>query len=258
MTMHTGRPVQAVVRSLRILEAVATADGAVSSGVGVIEVARLAGLSPGTTHRLLATLGAEGYVTQDETTSRYRLGPGLFALARAAESEITALRALVTPAMETLSRAFGETVNLAVLDRRHIIYVDQIESDRPIRAFNRTGNRVPAHASAAGKALLAFTPEGIVASLGTLPLESFTSRTITSTEELAEHLREVRRRGYALDLGEQDEEVICVASPVASPSQPPVAALSVSGPAQRMRSLNLDDVGAQLAAVASEILSRRA
>jgi DNA-binding IclR family transcriptional regulator len=251
--MSDAQPVQAVVRSLRLLEALANADG---GDVGVVDVARATGLSQATAHRLLATLGGEGYVAQSTTTSRYRLGPRLFALATAAESEIAALRASATPVMHELQEALGETVNLSVLDRRHIIYVDQVESERAIRAFNRTGNRVAAHASAAGKVLLAFEPEAVLDGLAHgAPLEALTAATTTAPRELIAQLDEIRARGYAFDLGEHDEDVVCVAAPITAAGRRPAGALSVSGPADRMRRLDLADVGVRVARMASRILA---
>jgi IclR family transcriptional regulator, acetate operon repressor len=252
----SAQPVQALVRGLRLLEAMADGGGRGSREIGVVELARATALSPATAHRLLATLGGEGYVAHDEATSRYRLGPRLFALAASAESEILTLRECAAPAMEALKESYGETVNLAVLDRRHIVYVDQVESDRPVRAFNRTGNRVLAHASAAGKVLLAFEPEMVVAGLlASGPLVALTSQTITAPDALVAQLGEVARRGYALDLGEQDDDVVCVAAPITPPGRRPAGALSISGPATRMRRLDLDAVGADAAARAGRVLT---
>jgi DNA-binding IclR family transcriptional regulator len=102
-----------------------------------------------------------------------------------------------------------------LLERTHIVYIHQVESRRSVRAFNRTGKRVLAHASAAGKALLAHEPEAVIASLrSTGVLDALTDATITTADELIAQLAEVRRRGFALDLAEQDPDIICVAAPV--------------------------------------------
>ncbi len=241
------------MRGLRLLEVLADASG--EGGLGVTEAAKLTGLSTATAHRLLATLSGEGYVTQDASHDRYRLGPRLFALSSAAEAEVAELRRRAFPVMQRLRDLLGETVNLAVLDRRHIVYVDQVESDRPLRAFNRIGNRVPAHASAAGKALLAFAPSAALSE--EQPLEAFTATTITSAEELGAHLDAVRRQGFALDLGEHDEDVLCLAAPIPGPGGRAAGALSVSGPAERLRRLDLDATGRQVAAHAAEVSAGR-
>jgi IclR family acetate operon transcriptional repressor len=239
--------VQSVSRALRLLEALADGAGRGGGDLGVTELARTTGLSAPTVHRLLATLVEGGYAARGDGSVRYRLGPRLFALAASAESTLASVRERVAPVMEELRDGLGETVNLAVLDRRHIVYIHQVESQRSVRAFNRIGNRVLAHASAAGKVLLAHTPPATVeALLRGGALETLTPATLTSPEALIRELELVRSRGYALDLGEQDPEIICVAAPVQAAGLRPAAALSVSGPALRMQGLDLDRVGTQI------------
>jgi DNA-binding IclR family transcriptional regulator len=251
------QPVKSLLRGLQLLQALADTARDGRTDIGVVELARATALSPATTHRLLATLGLEGYVAQDPASLRYRLGSRLFAVAAVAEADLATLRERAIPAMAQLRDRYGETVNLATLDRAHITYIYQVESERPLRAFNRTGNRVLAHASAAGKALLAHEPEQAVARLlAAIELPALTSATITSAQALSVELREIRQRGYAFDLGEQDEDVVCVAGAIAAPGQRPAGALSVSGPATRMRHLHLDEVGATLAGVAATILAQ--
>jgi IclR family acetate operon transcriptional repressor len=245
------------MRSLRLLDALAASAGRGSPAVGVVGLARDTGLSAATAHRLLATLGQEGYVAQDPESSQYRLGSRLFALAATAESPLSMLRERVARPMEELRGRFGETVNLSVLDRRHIVYVHQVECDRPLRAFNRTGNRVLAHATAAGKALLAHEPDTLLRDLfAGVKLEALTASTITSTDILTAALDAVRVSGYALDLGEQDEDIVCVAAPILSAGCRPAGALSISGPEARMRRLDLDETGGELARAAAEPLAR--
>jgi IclR family acetate operon transcriptional repressor len=243
------QPVQSVSRALNVLEALAERAGRGEDEVGVTELAAATGLSAPTVHRLLATLLDGGYVARGDGSIRYRLGPRLFSLAASAESPLARVRERVAPVMEELRDRFGETVNLAVLDRRHIVYIHQVESQRSVRAFNRIGNRVLAHASAAGKALLAHTPPATLeALLGVVELEALTPATLTSFEALSLDLQLVRSRGYALDLGEQDAEIVCVAAPVPAAGLRPAAAVSVSGPAARVRALDLDLVGAEIVA----------
>jgi IclR family acetate operon transcriptional repressor len=247
------QPVQSLNRALQLLESLAEAAGRGSAEVGVVELARMTDLAPATAHRLLATLGTAGYVVHDESDARYRLGPRLFALASIAESSLTSLRERAVPMMEALRYEYGETINLAVLDRRHIVYVYQVESERPVRTFTRIGNRVLAHATAAGKALLAFeSTASSEALLGETELEALTPNTITSWPQLVSELEAARVRGYAFDLGEQDEEVVCVAAPIPGAGRRPAGALSMSGPATRMRALDLDAVGRKVSTAAME------
>jgi IclR family transcriptional regulator, acetate operon repressor len=256
MATH-AQPVQALSRGLRLLEALADVSGRADGTAGIVELARATDLSQATVHRLVATLMHDGYIARAQIGSRYRLGPRLFALATIAEARLATVLERAAPVMESLRDRFGETVNLAVLDRRHIIYVYQVQSDRPVRAFTRVGNRVLAHATAAGKILLASEPDAVLETL--IPgekLEPLTPATIASGSKLRGELQRVRELGYALDLGEQDEEVICVAAAVPVSGLRPAGALSLSGPAGRMRGLDLAAVATELAQVAARVSSR--
>jgi DNA-binding IclR family transcriptional regulator len=251
---RSTQPVQSLTRALRLLEALADAAGRGDGRVGVNDLARRTGLTPGTTHRLLATLAFEGYVAQDDADHRYLIGARMFAIASSAELRLAPLREQAAAVMEAVGERFGETVNLVVLNRRHIVYIDQLEGVRSVRAFNRAGNRVLAHATAAGKALLAFESEAALdAVLGQTELQALTPATITSPAAFRAQLREVKELGYALDLGEQDEDIVCVAAPIMRNGWRPVGALSVTGPAERMRRHDLATVGAELARATAAI-----
>jgi IclR family acetate operon transcriptional repressor len=238
-----GRTVQSVVRSLELLEAVA---GHAESGL--LELANRTGLRPSTAHRLLATLVERGYVVQNPQNSRYRLGHRVVALAGRAEDRMARLRASVQPWMRQILEQYDESTNLAVLDRFSVVYVDQLESSRAVRMFTRIGSRVPAHATGAGKALLAFQPPPMLEELyAGEPFAELTARTITSADSLREELERVRHRGYALDREEYDDGVACVAAPIFDHTGETLAAISVSGPVDRINRLDLREVGEQLA-----------
>jgi DNA-binding IclR family transcriptional regulator len=108
---------------------------------------------------------------------------------------------------------------------------------------SRLGGRSPAYCTGVGKVLLAHTDPGLVRGyFEQTGLHRYSDSTIQSIDELMEHLGEVRSRGYALDRGEHEAEVRCVAAPIFDMSGQAVAAISVSGPAGRMEPLdtNLD------------------
>jgi DNA-binding IclR family transcriptional regulator len=241
--------VQSVVRSLELLEAVAG-----RSESGLLELAERTGLRPSTAHRLLATLVERGYVVQNAQNSRYRLGHRVVALAGRAEDRMARLRASVEPWMRRILEQYDESTNLAVLDRFSVVYVDQLESSRAVRMFTRIGSRVPAHATGVGKALLAFQPAPMLEQLyAGEPFAELTARTITSAESLRQELERVRRRGYALDREEYDDGVACVAAPIFDHTGETLAAISVSGPVDRINRLDLREVGEQLVAQTLEI-----
>jgi DNA-binding IclR family transcriptional regulator len=120
--------------------------------------------------------------------------------------------------------------------------------------FSQIGNRVPAHASGAGKAQLAYQPDSVVDALcAREPFAALTPQTITSAAELREELARIRARGFALDEEEYDEGVTCVAAPVFDHAAEVRAAISMSGPSPRMSRLDLTRVGERIVEMAGEV-----
>ena len=217
--------VQSLERAFGLLELVAAHRGAMS----LSELATGSGLPPPTLHRLARTLIDLGYLRQ-EPSRRYALGPRLFLLA---ESSTTMLNAVALPHLGHLVDEIGETANLAMLDGDMVAYVAQVPGRHSMRMFTVVGRRVHPHCTAVGKALLARSADNDVrALLGRTGLPRHTPHTVTDPEEFVDHLGRVRERGYALDEGEQEVGVRCVA--VAVPGSTLRLAMSVSGPAPRM------------------------
>lgn len=217
--------VQSVERAFGILEALAQAR----RELPLAAIAEATGLAQATTHRLLSTMMGMGYVRQLESRD-YALGPGLISLGGRAAPP---LASLAQPMMIELEEIAQETVNLAVLDGDRVAYVGQVPSRHQMRMFTEVGRRVLPHSAGVGKAILSTLPESrvreIVAATG---LPRFTETTITSVEALLADLREARRRGFAVDDGEHEVGVRCIAVPV--PGAAPAAAISISGPSARI------------------------
>ncbi len=231
-------PVQSVDRAFALLEALATAG----APVGVGEIAELTGLPQGTVHRLLQTLQQRGYVRRDPTR-KYSLGTGAIRLADAAQR---ALARSARPHLAELVALSGETANLAVLEGDDVVYVAQVSSPHTLRMFAEVGRHVPPHSTAVGKVLLAALPrEQALAMLRRTGLEPRTSTTITDLAVFDAELDRVAQQGWAVDEQEQEAGVRCVAVPVGGPG-PVVAALSLSGPADRFAGAGDADLVAQM------------
>jgi IclR family acetate operon transcriptional repressor len=115
--------------------------------------------------------------------------------------------------------SFDETVNLVEMHGWNARYVDQVESLRPVRMFNQIGNEVPLHSSAAGKSMIAVQPKRVrQAFLARAPFERMTESTIVGADAMRTEIERVESRGYALDLQERDEGVICVAAAIRDPT----------------------------------------
>ena len=232
--VDTGERISSLDRGLEILLLL----GYEGREMGVTEIARALGVWKSTVHRTLTTLVARGFV-QKENGDRYYLGVKLFTLGMRWR-ERAGLVPLARPSMEKLARQVGETVHLAVLDadpraQHSVVVVDKVESDHVLGVTPRVGFGSAAHCSGVGKALLAFSPPGVVtALLQARGLPRRTPHTITDEETLREELALIRERGYAIDNEEMEVGLSCVAAPVFDAHHRVLAAVSVSGPAVRM------------------------
>jgi IclR family acetate operon transcriptional repressor len=227
--------VQSIERALDLLECLARSTG----WVGISELGYATGQPVGTIHRLLKTLTARGYVVRDSRTRRYALGPAFRRLAGAGLQTLD-WTAIATPFLQELVEISGETANLAVLERNRAVYEAQAQPTRMVRMFTALGNRVPLHCTGCGKVLLAYQPDSVVASIvAEEGLPRYTETTITDPGQLQQELEMIRNQGYAIDNGEQEEGVRCIAVPVYGSKGKVIAALSISGPSSRVDSRHI-------------------
>jgi len=240
-----------VAKALAVLAVVEDAG----QEVGLSDVARALGLPKTSAFRYLYTLAAAGFVGYGTGRDRYRPGPRLHR-GREGETDVQRLRELAIPAMSGLRKRFNETINLGVPDRDRVVYVEMIESSRALRMQARIGERHPLNSTSLGKAILAFMPEEERAPLLASPLKAMTGRTTTDAAQLRRQLREIARKGYAVEIGENEEGLMCVGVPILERGGRPVAALSLSAPEARLtRPLRLEVIAALRAAAAT--VSRR-
>ena len=224
-----GAPVRSVDRSLAILEVLGGAND-----VALADIAARTGLAPSTAHRLLATLLARGYAIQSHANGRYMLGYKITELAGVIGERAGRLRALARPHLEAVREATGETASLSVLAPPNAVYIEQVEGLRSVRMLARIGAAVPAHASAAGKVLLAASPpDALSTMLGGDALPALTPSTITSVAALQQELDQIRRQGFAVD--DQEHEIGVTSVAVASFDRNGAAvAISVTAPSLRI------------------------
>jgi len=217
--------VQSVDRVFGLLEHLADGGGSLS----LSELAARSHLPMPTIHRLIRSLVNQGYVRQ-ETSKRYALGPRLI---RLGESASRMLGSWAMPYLVELVDTYGETTNMAMLEGDACVYVAQVPSPRAMRMFTEVGRFVMPHCTGVGKAILSTLPDPDVrALLGRTGMPPRTEHTITSPDVMVAALGAVRKQGYAVDDGEQELGVRCVAVPIRG--LPFRAALSVSGPSSRV------------------------
>jgi IclR family acetate operon transcriptional repressor len=227
---------QAVDRALHLLDLLEAEAG----DVGVTALAGAARLSVSTTHRLVHALAAAGLVAQDPDTERYHLGPRLIALGRRAEARFGLAR--WHGELQRIAAATGESASLGVRLGREVLIADHVPSAQPLRFDAGIGSRVPIHASAMGKAMLALAGDPVVEVAGLGELERFTERTLTDRAALAGELEAIRRRGWAINDGERNPGVRAVAVTIPTNAADTAAAIAVQGPEVRLTDDRIDAV----------------
>jgi DNA-binding IclR family transcriptional regulator len=214
---------QTVDRALVILASLAEGPASLEQAANRI------GVHKSTALRLLRTLEEHGFVHR-QSDYRYRLGGKLFSLAQLALESID-VRVVAAPHLADLNERCGHTVHLAVYEDGEVTYVDKLESRYPVRMYSRIGKRAPLTASAVGKVLLADLPEARRREVvETLEFPAYTARSLRLPSELLAELEVVRKQGWAVDRGEYEETVNCVAVPIRGVDGRVIAACSVSTP----------------------------
>lgn len=220
-------------KGLLLLERLAQAG----RGLGVSALAAELGLQKSNVHRTFTTLTELGFARKDGDTGRYVPTLKLWELGAQIIGRHPIRRAAM-PFMQALHQETSETVNLTVLDGGDVLYLEKIAAFYPVRATSEPGLRAPAVFPASGKVLLAALadPRPLVEAIAKrLPRE----RRIKPVELLAE-LKVVRKRGYAISLSGWREGINSIAAPVLDEQRQPVAAIAISGPAERMGEARLD------------------
>jgi IclR family acetate operon transcriptional repressor len=240
-------PVQSVDRALLLLRAV----GRLRRPCALGELAAEVGLGRTTAYRLLATLEAHRMVEREPLTGRYVVGPGALELGVAASSA-GPLRWRARPALEALSLAVRETVNLNVLERGAVLSIDQIDGPGVLVA-SWLGRPVPLHATPAGHVALAWMDPAERDAILAGPLQSFTPATVTDPVQLQSTLAAVRQRGYALVVDDVETGLAGVSAPVLDDAGRAPVSLSVWGPSSRLTAERLHEFGRETVRAAARV-----
>lgn len=249
--------IQTVANAFRLLEEFGAADGE----LGVTELSNRLGLHKNNVFRLLATLEQQAYVEQCAETERYRLGRGCLALGQAFADTRMLVR-FARPVLAQLAEETNESAHLGVLSGYEVVHLDGERPEQLVGSALRIGQRLAAHCTALGKALLAGKSAPALAQLDKErvragKLVAHTPATITDRDKFFEHLRTVASQGWALDLEECAVGLCCVAAPVHDASGAVIAALSVSSPVFRVSEASIhDDVLPRVIGAANELSLR--
>ncbi|MFD5650125.1 IclR family transcriptional regulator [Streptomyces sp. NPDC127039] len=250
MAVSAAYPVESIDNAARILLMLVDRPS-----LRVTDVSAELGVARSTAHRMLTTLQARDLLRQDAQTKGYGAGPALARLGIAVMGAVS-LRDEARLLLEKLVEDTSETAHLLVLEGTETVFVEGVESQQVIRAGLRTGQRGPAHASAAGKALLAeLSREELRRRYPGARLRGGTERAVGTRRALEAELDKVRETGYATNTEESERDLCAVAAPVRNRQGVACGALSVSGPARRTEA-KLTVLGAAVVAAATELGAR--
>ena len=224
-----SRPVRAVERALDILLCFNHDELALS----LTQIAERVGMNKSTVHRLLGTLGNKRFIHRSKTTGLYHLSFRFVEMASLVLQDVD-LQHWAQPYLQRLSAECGETVDLAVLDGAHVIYLQVVESPQRVKLAVAVGQRLPAFCTASGKAFLAYLPDDQVSKILSAGLIRYTEYTPVSIAEVYEDLRITRERGFAIAEQEYERDIHAVAAPILDANAHPIAAIAIAGPSYRL------------------------
>ena len=223
--------------------------------LGVTEASKRLGLHKSTVSRLLGTLERGGFVEQVSDTRRYRLGLQLASLAGLAVTQLD-LSSAARPYLVNLAAQSEETATLSVLDGDEAVNIDQVPGPHPVKDLGWIGRRLPLHASAGGKPLLASLPAERLERWLQQPLPAYTERTVVSPEQLRHELQEMLARGYVIVSEEYEPGLTAVGAPVYDYHREIVASITISGPTFRLHPEYLQTAARLVKETAEQISAR--
>lgn len=212
--------------------------------ISLTELSDMINLHKSTTYGLVNTLQNKGLLEKNPRTNKYSLGIKVFHIGNKVKRD---LRSISYPCLNQLVKDFQETANLVVLDDLHVTYLEKVESTQSIKISTSIGSRQPVHCTSVGKAILAnFESDEKNEIIAKLDLIRYTKNTITDKQELIYELDRVKETGIAYDNEEFQKGLICIASPIFNHIGRPIAAISLSGPSQRMTKDRTVEIGTVL------------
>ncbi len=244
--------VKSVSRALDIIKLVSMKKG----GLGVTEIANQMDINKSSVYRILSTLVQYGYVEQDKDTERYKLGYQFLEVSSKLLDSLD-LRTEAKPFLLELEKETNEVIHLVVYDQGEVVYIEKLDGNEALRMHSKVGKRAPMHCTSVGKAILAHLPVDIVQEiLERKGLPVHTDKTITDINVFIKELAEVKNKGFALDLQENEYGITCIAVPIFDHLGKVAAAVSISGPTIRMTDERILELQPRMIEIGKNISSR--
>ncbi|MDM5199309.1 MULTISPECIES: IclR family transcriptional regulator [Fictibacillus] len=250
--MERENMVKSVSRALDIITLVSLKKG----GLGVTEIAKQIDINKSSVYRILSTLVLYGYIEQDKETGRYKLGYKFLEVSSKLLESID-LRAEAKPFLQELEDETNEVVHLVVFDQGEVVYIEKLDGNETLRMHSKVGKRAPMHCTSVGKAILASLPANeVVEILQRKGMPKHTDKTITDKGLFLEELNQVRQKGYALDLEENETGITCIAVPIYDHLGTVAGAVSISGPTLRMTNERLEQLKPRMQQIGMQLSAR--
>ncbi len=230
LDIRTASTAPAVVTAIRVLDALAAFQGAAT----LDQLTRAIDEPRSSVHRILNTLVESDLLQRPSQRGGYRMGPKVMTWGSSflrAVNLIDEFREVASPIVARID----ETMQLALLDWPDVVFVAHVDSKRPVRLVTEVGRRLPAHATAVGKAILAFSGPSAAERYRHQELAKLTPRTVGTVEDLERQLAKTRRRGWAEASEEASENLTCLAAPVRAHDGVVAAAMTICVPEPALR-----------------------
>lgn len=223
-------------------------------GMSLAEICQEMGLPKASASRMLSALMTHGYVVRDADTRKYRLTMRMFQVGSRVADSTGVLRA-ARPYLDGLAQQTGETVHLVTRQQNEVLYLYKEDGGAgAVRMASFVGLRNPMYCTGVGKSILAFLPDEEMAAVwNSTAVKAFTDRTITELDKMRLEAAVIREQGFALDLEEHEEGVRCIAAPILDANGRPVAAISLSAPANRLDEARIEQLAPLVLKAAKEI-----
>jgi len=249
---NNRQSVKSLFKMLDVLECFSSTDRELS----VVEISQRSGLPRTTVHRIVDSLRAVGFLDQEASRDRYRLGLKLFELGSTALTNLPLYRE-APPFVDTLAKLSGNDVHLCVFDGAEMVFVNRSDqaTGRPHNTVI-TMEKTPCHSTGVGKAALAYQSEAVIDRIVRAGLSRFTDKTIVDGRRFKQDLAATRASGYSIDDCEHEADLRCVGAPIRNAAGRVFAAVSASGPTRRVPQERVPEL-AKLVTSHAELLSIR-
>lgn len=225
------------------------------------DISNMLNINKSTVYRFISVMLKYNLVKKNEENGKYSLGLRFLNIATKIIDSID-IREIAHPYLTELEKITGEAIHLTTFDGKNVVYIDKIESEKPIRMYSKIGNIAPMHCTAVGKVILTFQKkEKINEIIKKIKFIRYTKNTITDEKRLRNCLEEIRKRGYAVDDSEYEEAICCIAAPIRDYSKRVNSAVSISAVVSRMNFsdlLSFKDVLLEKSSLISESLGFKA